>query len=153
MCDGSRVFFADNMRLVARYKANRSSRQEGTQGTQGREQYPEVAEVAAPVVESVEVPSDEEYLSLTSSRGRGRPSRQLPPRLRHTRLHNIGNSFTGLPVSMPQNWLIHLVLMGRISTVGAGTVAYRAGAGCIVKITRQVRLCPLQTIFNKCLTR
>lgn len=42
---------------------------------------PEVAEVAAPVVESVEVPSDEEYLTLTQNRGRGRPSREVAAKI------------------------------------------------------------------------
>ena len=42
---------------------------------------PEVAEVAAPVVESVEVPTDEEYLTLTQNRGRGRPSREVAAKI------------------------------------------------------------------------
>lgn len=51
---------------------------------------PEVAEVAAPAVESVEVPSDEEYLSLTSSRGRGRPSKAVAAKIAaYKSAHNI----------------------------------------------------------------
>jgi hypothetical protein len=51
---------------------------------------PEVAEVAAPVVESAEVPSDEEYLSLTSSRGRGRPSKAAAAKIAaYKAAHNI----------------------------------------------------------------
>lgn len=51
---------------------------------------PEVAEVAAPVVESAEVPSDEEYLSLTSSRGRGRPSKAVAAKIAaYKAAHNI----------------------------------------------------------------
>lgn len=42
---------------------------------------PEVAEVATPAVESVEVPSDEEYLTLTQNRGRGRPSREVAAKI------------------------------------------------------------------------
>lgn len=42
---------------------------------------PEVAEVAQPAVESVEVPSDEEYLTLTKGRGRGRPSREVAAKI------------------------------------------------------------------------
>lgn len=50
----------------------------------------EVAEVATPVVESVEVPSDEEYLSLTSSRGRGRPSKAVAAKIAaYKAAHNI----------------------------------------------------------------
>jgi len=51
---------------------------------------PEVAEVATPAVESVEVPSDEEYLSLTSSRGRGRPSKAVAAKIAaYKAAHNI----------------------------------------------------------------
>lgn len=42
---------------------------------------PEVAEVAAPAVESVEVPTDEEYLTLTQNRGRGRPSKDVAAKI------------------------------------------------------------------------
>lgn len=72
--------FADNMRLVAEYKANEAPVKKERKARKPKA-APEVAEVAAPVVESVEVPSDEEYLSLTSSRGRGRPSKDVAAKI------------------------------------------------------------------------
>lgn len=78
--------FADNMRLVAEYKANEAP----VKKERKAKAAPEVAEVAAPVVESVEVPSDEEYLSLTSSRGRGRPSKAVVAKIAaYKAAHNI----------------------------------------------------------------
>lgn len=81
--------FADNMRLVAEYKANEAPVKKERKARKAKA-APEVAEVAAPVVESVEVPSDEEYLSLTSSRGRGRPSKAVAAKIAaYKAAHNI----------------------------------------------------------------
>lgn len=81
--------FADNMRLVAEYKANEAPVKKERKARKPKA-APEVAEVAAPVVESAEVPSDEEYLSLTSSRGRGRPSKAVAAKIAaYKAAHNI----------------------------------------------------------------
>lgn len=81
--------FADNMRLVAEYKANEAPVKKERKARKTKA-APEVVEVAAPVVESVEVPSDEEYLSLTSSRGRGRPSKAVVAKIAaYKAAHNI----------------------------------------------------------------
>ena len=81
--------FADNMRLVAEYKANEAPVKKERKARKPKA-APEVAEVAAPAVESVEVPSDEEYLSLTSSRGRGRPSKAVAAKIAaYKAAHNI----------------------------------------------------------------
>lgn len=81
--------FADNMRLVAEYKANEAPVKKERKARKTKA-APEVVEVAAPVVESVEVPSDEEYLSLTSSRGRGRPSKAVAAKIAaYKAAHNI----------------------------------------------------------------
>lgn len=81
--------FADNMRLVAEYKANEAPVKKERKARKAKA-APEVVEVAAPVVESVEVPSDEEYLSLTSSRGRGRPSKAVAAKIAaYKAAHNI----------------------------------------------------------------
>ena len=81
--------FADNMRLVAEYKANEAPVKKERKARKPKA-APEVAEVATPVVESVEVPSDEEYLSLTSSRGRGRPSKAVATKIAaYKAAHNI----------------------------------------------------------------
>ena len=81
--------FADNMRLVAEYKANEAPVKKERKARKPKAAQ-EVAEVAAPVVESVEVPSDEEYLSLTSSRGRGRPSKAVAAKIAaYKAAHNI----------------------------------------------------------------
>ena len=72
--------FADNMRLVAEYKANEAPVKKERKARKPKAQ-PEVAEVAAPAVESVEVVDDETYLSLTQNRGRGRPSREVAAKI------------------------------------------------------------------------
>lgn len=84
--------FADNMRLVAEYKANEApvKKERKARKPKAQPEVAEVAEVAAPVVESAEVPSDEEYLSLTSSRGRGRPSKAVAAKIAaYKAAHNI----------------------------------------------------------------
>lgn len=72
--------FADNMRLVAEYKANEAPVKKERKARKPKAQ-PEVAEVVAPAVESGEVPSEEEYLTLTQKRGRGRPSREVAAKI------------------------------------------------------------------------
>lgn len=74
--------FADNMRLVAEYKANEAPVKKERKARKAKA-APEVAEVAAPAVEveSVEVPTDEEYLTLTQNRGRGRPSKDVAAKI------------------------------------------------------------------------
>lgn len=74
--------FADNMRLVAEYKANEAPVKKERKARKPKAQ-PEVAEVATPAVEveSVEVPTDEEYLTLTQNRGRGRPSKDVAAKI------------------------------------------------------------------------
>lgn len=71
--NGVQVNFGVVDAAVAPVKKQRKARKPKAQ--------PEVAEVAAPAVESGEVPSDEEYLTLTQNRGRGRPSREAAAKI------------------------------------------------------------------------
>ena len=81
--------FADNMRLVAEYKANEAPVKKERKARKPKNVNPdEQPELAA--TPAVEVPSDEEYLSLTSSRGRGRPSKAVAAKIAaYKAAHNI----------------------------------------------------------------